>query len=99
VPDLDNEEGPSDGELFFRIRQYVLYVNTSSLFIHMACSVYLHLICIILCLSLWTNRKYAQKLSSTVERLLVTNALMRQDLLYVKEALAAKPMKNIYRVA
>jgi hypothetical protein len=44
------------------------------------------------------QRKYAKKLSSTVERLLVTNALMRQDLLYLKEALAAKPIKNKRRL-
>lgn len=40
------------------------------------------------------QRRNAQKLSSTVEKLLVTHELMRADLLDVKKALAAKPTKH-----
>ena len=44
------------------------------------------------------QRRNAKKLSSTVEKLLVANAIMRQDLLEVKEALK-KPTQNKRKLA
>jgi hypothetical protein len=40
------------------------------------------------------QRRNAQRLSNTVESLLVTNELMRADLLQVKEALKSKPTRS-----
>jgi hypothetical protein len=45
------------------------------------------------------QRRNAKKLSSTVEKLLVANAIMRQDLLEVKEALKKKPTQNKRKLA